>query len=376
MVEIKEITSKSDLKKFIAFPDKLYKNNEYFVPDFKGDELQTLQKETNPAFEHCEAKYFFAYKDGEIAGRICALINHSANERAGKEKMRFNRVDFIDDEEVSKALFDAVENWAHERNINEVHGPIGFSDLDKEGLLIEGFDRLGMSITIYNYPYYKTHIEKLGYQKDNDWIEKILYVPKEADDVFKKLERLSGVVIKRNNLQVYNIKKISEAEPILMQIFDLLNECYKNLYGIAPYTDKQAKHYYDKFKTFLDPQYAKFIVDENDKLVGFGLAAPSLSRALRKCGGRFAPFGFIPLLWALKNPKVLDLYLIGVLPEYQNAGVPAILMNEVLKSALANNIAYAETGPEMETNEKVQSLWRFFDCEDVRRRRCFAKILD
>ncbi len=375
MIEIREVKTISQLKKFRDYPDKLYKNCEYYVPEFKADELGALRKDKNPAFAHCEAKYFLAYKDGKIAGRICGLLNHRANDRAGNVKMRFTRVDFIDDYEVSAALFKAVEDFAKEKGISEVHGPIGFSDMDKEGMLVEGFDRLSVSITIYNYAYYKTHLEKLGYVKDIDWVEKVIKVPKEGDEAIEKMDRLANIVLKRNKLHLYNIKKMSEAQPILMQIFDLLNTCYDHLYGISPFTPQQAQYYFDKFKAFLDPAYAKFIVDENDKLVGFGLAAPSMSKALRKCNGRLFPFGFIHLLHALKHPKVVDLYLIGVLPQYQNAGLPAILMDAVIKSAVRDKVDYAESSPELETNDKVQNLWKYFEYEDVRRRRCYAKKL-
>ncbi len=375
MVEIKEIKSVRDLKKFRDYPDKLFKGYKNYVPDLKGDELNMLRKDKNASFEYSEAKYFLAYKDGKIAGRACALLNKMANERWNSKRMRITRIDFIDDMEVSGALFNAVESWAREIGMTEVQGPLGFSDLDKEGLQIEGFEYPATSITICNYPYYQKHFESYGYKKDVDWVEYHLTPPKENDEVVLKLEKLSRVVLRRHNLTLYEIKKMSEAEPIVRQIFSLLSECYDNLYGMAPYTPRLADEYYKRFKPLLNPDYAKFIIDKDKNLVGFGLGAPSLSDALKKCRGRLFPFGFIHVLKAIKTAKVLELYLVAVKPEYQNAGLPAVLMYSIAKSCLKNGVIYAESSPELENNEKVQSLWKMFETKQVRRRRCFIKEL-
>ncbi len=375
MVEIKAVSEKKDLKKFICFPDKLYKGSKNFVPDLKGDELKMLMPETNPSFEYCDAKFFLAYKDGEIAGRIGAIVNHTANERWNLKQVRITRVDFIDDMEVSAALFGAVEGWARELGLFDVHGPLGFTDLDKEGLLVEGFDRMGSSVTIYNYPYYPKHFEAHGYAKDIDWVEYRIKTPDKDDTRLKRLQGLAKKVMERSNVHFFKIKKIKDAEPIIIQIFELLSECYKDLYGVTPYTEKVAREYLKKFTPLLNPKYAKFIIDEHDKVVGFALAAPSLARALQKSGGRMAPFGWIHLLKAINHPEEVELFLVAVHPDYQKAGLAALLMNEITISAVEQGVKYAESSPELESNRKIQDFWKNYDVEQHKRRRCYVKHL-
>jgi GNAT superfamily N-acetyltransferase len=375
MVEIKEISEKKDLKKFVCFPDKLYKGQKNFVPDLKSDELNMLIPEKNPSFEYCDAKFFLAYKDGEIAGRIGAIVNRTSNERWNQKQVRITRVDFIDDKEVSGALFGAVEGWAKQLGLTDVHGPLGFTDLDKEGLLVEGFDRMGSSVTIYNYPYYQKHFEEHGYQKDVDWVEYRIKAPDRDDPRLKRMQELAKKVMERSNVRFFNIKKIKEAEPIIIQLFDLLSECYKDLYGVTPYTENVARFYLNKFTPLLNPKYVKFIIDEHDKLVGFALAAPSLARALQKSGGRMAPFGWIHLLRALNHAEEVELYLVAVHPDYQKAGLAALLLNEVSVSAVEQGVKYAESSPELELNRKIQDMWKSYDVEQHKRRRCFVKHL-
>ena len=375
MVEIKEITSKKDLKAFINFPDKLYKGVKYFVPELKSEEMSMFSPETNFSYEYTDVKVFLCYKNGELAGRVAALVNNRANELWNQKRIRFSRIDFIDDLEVSGALFGAVEDWAKQLGLNEVQGPLGFTDLDKEGLLIEGFDRMGTSVTIYNYPYYPKHFEAHGYGKDTDWIEYRINVPDKGDTRTERISRLAKKVMERSNIRFFNIKRIKDAAPIVIQLFDLLSECYKDLYGVVPYTDKIANDYLRRFQPLLNPDYAKFIVDENDKLVGFGLAAPSLSRAFQKSRGRMLPFGWAHLLWAVKFPKELDLYLVAVHPDYQKAGLAALLMNEITAAAIKNGIKTAESSPELEDNRKVQDFWKNYDKEQHKRRRCYVKTL-
>lgn len=373
MVEIKEVLTLKDLKKFRDYPDILYKGYKNYVPDLKGDEMNMLRKDKNAAFEYSDARYFLAYKDGKIAGRVGALLNKAANERWNTKRMRITRMDFIDDPEVSAALFKTVEKWAKELGMTEVQGPIGFSDLDKEGLQIEGFEYSALSITICNYPYFQKHFEENGYAKDVDWVEYHLFPPKEDSEVYQKLGKLSRIVLKRHNLRLYKLKKMSDAEPIVRQIFTLMNECYAPLYGTMPFTPKQADEYYARFKPLMNPDYAQFIIDKDDNLVAFGLGAPSLTEPLQKCKGRLFPFGFIPILQTIKKGKVLELYLVSVKPEYQKAGLPAVLMHAVAESCIRNGIKYAESGPELENNENVQALWKMFETKQVRRRRCFIK---
>lgn len=375
MVEIREISEKKDLKKFINFPDKLYKGQKNFVPELKADELNMLMPETNPSFEYSDAKFFLAYKDGKIVGRIGAIVNRMANERWNQKQIRITRMDFIDDMEVSGALFGAVEAWAKELGLNEAHGPLGFTDLDKEGLLVEGFDRMGSSVTIYNYPYYPVHYEAHGFTKDVDWVEFRVKAPDKGDKRIARVQELAKKVMERSNVRFYNIKKIKDAEPIIIQIFELLSECYKDLYGVSPYTEKVARDYLRRFTPLLNPKYAKFIVDENNKLVGFGLAAPSLARAIQKGNGRMLPLGWFHLLRAINNPTEIELYLVAVHPDYQKAGLAALLMNEITASAIEQGVKYAESSPELELNKKIQDFWKNYDVEQHKRRRCFVKHL-
>ena len=375
MVEIKEISSKKDLKAFVNFPDKLYKGVKYFIPELKSEEMSMFSPDTNFAYEYTDTKIFLCYKDGEIAGRVAAIVNNRANELWKQKRIRFSRIDFIDDLEVSGALFGAVEDWAKQLGLNEVQGPLGFTDLDKEGLLIEGFDRMGTSVTIYNYPYYPKHFEAHGYGKDTDWIEYRIKVPDKGDTRTERVSKLARKVMERSNIHFYTIKKIKDAAPIVVQLFGLLSECYKDLYGVVPYTEKIANDYLRRFEQLLNPDYAKFIVDENDKLVGFGLAAPSLSRALQKSKGHMLPFGWVHFLWAVKFPKELDLLLVAVHPEYQKAGLAALLLNEVTVAAIKNGIKVAESSPELEDNRKVQDFWKNYDVEQHKRRRCYVKSL-
>ncbi len=375
MVEIKAVSEKKDLKKFIRFPDKLYKGNKNYVPDLKSDELNMLMPETNPSFEHCDAKFFLAYKDGKIAGRIGAIVHHAANERWNQKQIRITRVDFIDDMEVSAALLGAVEGWAKELGLTEVHGPLGFTDLEKEGMLVEGFDRMGSSVTIYNYPYYPKHFEAHGYVKDIDWVEYRIKAPDKNDTRLKRLQELAKKVMERSNVHFFKIKKIKDAAPIIIQIFELLSECYKDLYGVVPYTDNEARYYLKMYTPILNPKYAKFILDENDKLVGFALASPSLAGALQKSGGRLFPFGWAHLLKAINHPEEIELFLVAVHPDYQKAGLAAVLMNEITISAVEQGVKYAESSPELESNRKIQDLWKNYDVEQHKRRRCYVKHL-
>lgn len=375
MVEIRQATTKKDIKKYIRFPDKLYKGVRNYVPDLKSDEYSMYFPETNFAFEYCDAKFFLAYRDGEIVGRIGAIVNRRANELWNQKQIRITRVDFIDDMEVSGALFAAVEGWAKELGLTEAHGPLGFTDLDKEGLLIEGFDRMGSTVTIYNYPYYQKHFEAHGYSKATDWVEYRIKVPDKRDARVERIREIARKVMERSNVRFFNIKKIKEAAPVIVQLFDLLSECYKNLYGVVPYTEKIARDYLRRFTPLLNPRYAKFIVDEHDKLVGFGLAAPSLVKAFQKSHGRMLPFGWAYLLHALKHPRELELYLVAVHPDYQKAGLAALLLNEIAASAIEDGVKYAESSPELEDNKKVQDFWKNYDAEQHKRRRCFIKRL-
>ena len=371
-VEIKEVTSKKELKQFVKFSHKLYKGNPYYVPGLIEEEMMTLDKVKNPAFEVCDAIYFLAYKNGEIAGRIAGIINRSSNEVWKEKKARFGFVDFIDDNEVVDALFGAVEKWAHEQGMEDVQGPLGFTDMDHEGMLIEGFDQLGTMATIYNYPYYPKHMERLGYIKDQDWCEYKIFIP---ESVPEKHLRIGEIVMKRFGLKIMKFKNAKEIMPYAKNVFHTLNAAYAPLYGFAPLTEKQIDYYVNMYIPMLRIEMVTLIVKEADNSVaGFGISLPSLSRAMQKADGHLFPFGWIPLLKALKSkPKVIDLYLTGVMPEYQNKGVNALLFNDLIPVYQRLGVVYAETNPELETNNAVQAQWEYFKREHHKTRRAFTK---
>jgi GNAT superfamily N-acetyltransferase len=375
MVEVKQVKDKRDVKKFVAFPDKLYKHEKNYVPELKSEEYSMYFPETNFAFEYCDARFYLAYRDGQIVGRIGAIVNRTANELWNQKQIRITRVDFVDDLEVSGALFGALEGWARELGLTEAHGPLGFTDLDKEGLLVEGFDRMGSTVTIYNFPYYAKHFEAYGYSKDIDWLEYRIRVPEQGDERVARVSRLAEKVMDRTHVHFYDLKRMKDAAPIVVQIFDLLSECYKDLYGVVPFTEKIAKDYLRRFAPLMSPDFAKFIIDDNSKLVAFGLAAPSLARAFQKSNGHLLPLGWFHLLRALKNPKELELYLVAVHPDYQKSGLAALLLNDVTASAIRKGVKFAESSPELENNQRVQDMWKNYDVEQHKRRRCYKKQL-
>lgn len=372
-IVIKKVATKRELKKFIRFNYRMYKDNPYSVPDLYDDMLNTFSKKKNAAFEFCEADYFMAYKDGEMVGRVAAIINNKANAKWSKKGVRFGWLDFIDDLEVSKALIDAVEQWGKERGMHEIQGPLGFTDFDAEGLLVEGYDQLSTIATIYNYPYYVTHMEKLGFEKDADWVEYKIYIP---DDIPEKHRRISDIVQRKYNLQ---IKKYTSNRKIAKEygqaIFDLMNEAYDSLYGYSPLSPGQIKQYIKMYLPIVDLRMITLITEADGKLVGVGISMPSISRALQKAHGRLLVFGWFFLLKALfwKHAKMLDLLLIAVKPEYQNKGVNALLFSDLIPVYKSMGFEYAESNPELEQNGKVQSQWEYFKNEQHKRRRAYVR---
>ena len=351
-------------------------DNPNFVPAFFGDDVDDWDEKKNPAFEYCEARSWLAYRDGEVVGRIGAILSHAANEKWGTKRMRFSQVDFIDDPEVSKALFDTVEQWAREKGMEEVHGPLGFCDLDREGMLVDGFDRRSMFYTYYNDPYYLDHLTALGYVKDTDWIEHLLPLNGWEDPNYKKLKRISDAMLRRTGFHKVEVKHKSEYKPYIRQVFELVNIAYSHLYGVVELNDRQIEKYTNKFLPLVDPDFACLIVDDDDKLMGFGVGAPSTAEAMRSCKGHLFPFGWIGLLKALrKKNDTLDLLLIAVRPEYQKSGLNGVIMEHLFTGCNKNGIRRAETGPQLETNTKVHHQWNMFDIEPHKRRRCFVKQL-
>lgn len=371
-VEIKVVETKEDLKKFVLFGNELYKNNPYHIPVLVKDELETLDKDINPAFEFCEAVYYLAYKNGRIVGRIAGIINHRANEAWNQTHARFGFVDFINDNEVVDALFDAVAKWAKSKGMDMLHGPMGFTDMDKEGMLVEGFDRLGTMITIYNYAYYPKQLERIGFMKDQDWKEYIITIP---DSIPERHVRISNLVSQKYGLSVLKFKSNKELIPYGPVVFELINKCYANLYGFSQLSDRQIQYYSKIYMPLLRPDFVTMIRrDKDEKIIGFGLALPNLSRALRKANGSLFPFGFIHLLRALKGrPRVVDLYLMGVLPEYQNRGVNALLFNDLIPIFRQSGAKFAESNPELETNMSVQLQWNYFERKHHKTRRAYIK---
>lgn len=371
-VLIKEVTKKKELKEFIKFPFQIYSNNKYWVPPLLMEEMNNLRRDKNPAFDFCEAKYWLAYKEGKIVGRVAGIINKRYNEKIGNNTARFGYIDFIDDESVSAKLIKTVEEWAKENGVVSLHGPLGFTDMDPEGMLIEGFEELGTIATIYNHPYYPVHLEKLGYTKEIDWIEYELYPTK---DIPEKIERIAETVLKRYKLRVLEVKKAKELLPYAHQIFEVLNLAYKDIHGFVSLTEKQIDLYVKQYFGFIKPDFVPVIVNQENQVVAFGISMPSLSKAFQKNRGRLFPFGFLQILKAMKNNRRADLYLTGVRPDYQDKGVNAVLISETNKTYRKHNITVVESNPELETNSKVQAQWRLYERRQHKRRRCYIKNL-
>ncbi len=373
-ITIKQVTTKRELKRFIRFNYLLYKSNPYSVPDLYDDMLNTFNRKKNAAFEFCEADYFLAYKDGKLVGRVAAIINNRANETWQKKEVRFGWIDFTDDTEVSEALIRTVEQWGKERGMTHITGPLGFTDMDAEGMLVEGFDQLGTMATIYNYPYYPQHMERLGFEKDADWVEYKIFVP---DAIPDKHKRISDLIQRKFNLK---IKKYTSSKLIAREygqaIFELINEAYTPLYGYSALTQRQIDQYVKMYLPILDLRMVTLITDQDDRLVAVGISMPSLSEALQKSHGRLLPLGWFYLLKALffkRRAKMLDLLLVAVKPEYQNKGVNALLFSDLIPVYQQLGFEYAESNPELELNGKVQAQWEYFRTEQHKRRRAFIK---
>ena len=375
MVEIKEIKpTKSNLKKFIQFQIDLYKDNPYFVPPLVSDDLGTLSPDKNPAFDFCDYVYFMAFKDGKPVGRIAGIINRQVNEKNNGATARFGFIDFIDDPQVSKALVGAVEDWARNKGMKKIIGPMGFTDMDHEGMLVDGFQELGTMATIYNYPYYPEHLQNLGYEKEADWIEFLMEVPEKIPE---KYDRIANIVKQKYGLKVkkYKSPKKAKAE-IGRPLFHLINEAYEPLYEYSKLSEKQIDYYIGIYLSLINFDLLTAIVDKDDKLVGIGISMPSLSRALQKSRGKLFPFGWYHLLRALKcKTDRVDLLLVAVKPEYQNKGVNALLFQDLMPYYIKYGFKYAESNLELETNNKVQGQWDYFKNRQHRRRRAFRKML-
>ncbi len=370
-VIVREVTSKKELKKWIKFPNTLYRGNEYYVPFLANDEAETFSPDKNPAYAFCETRLFLAYRGDEIVGRIAGLINHAYNKKWGKNAIRFTRFDFIDDFEVSQKLFDTVVAWGKEYNFTEIMGPIGFTDMDHEGMLVEGFEEFNMSITFYNYPYYLEHMERLGLKKDIDWIEYRIDVPKSLDPRF---ERISKRIVEKNDFEVVTYKNRKVLYNDALEAFKVIDIAFSKLYGTVPLTPEIIKHTLDGYIPLVHLDYICSIKDKDKNIIGFGVLVPSIAKALKKSNGKMLPFGIFRLLKALKGKNdTLEMFFVAVKPEYQTMGIPTMLIQTLTQKIIKNGVRYCETGPMLETNAAVHSMWRHFEKRQHRRRRCYIK---
>lgn len=373
MIEIKEVTTKKMQKEFLNFPLELYKDCHYYVPPLLGDEKQIFSPKYY-YYENCDAVYFNAYKDGKMVGRISGIIQKQANEKNNEKRVRFSRFDCIDDEEVSKALFKAVEDWGKTKGMDTMCGPLGFSDLEREGLLIKGFREYSTFEENYNYEYYPKLVENFGFEKEVDWFEFKIFAPREIDP---KVKRLSEISLKRYNLHVPEIKDIGKfIKKYKNQIFDLVDECYKDLYGTVPFTQGMINNIASQFKLVIKPKNLIVVCDAEENVVAFGLGMPSLAEAVKKSKGKLTLAGIMRLLKAINKPVVCDLALIGIKPEYQHSGIASILLERMLSQMIALNVEHVETNFCLEHNTKIQQIWELFEREHHKTRRAYVKKID
>lgn len=375
-VEIRKVQTKKELKEFIHFANDLYKGDEYYAPSLISDDYNTFDPKKNGAFDFCQAQMFLAYKEGTVAGRVMAIINNRANETWKVKQVRYGWIDFINDEEVAKALLDAVAAWGKERGMTDIAGPLGFTDFDPEGMLVEGFERVATMIGIYNYPYYPQILEKLGYTKETDWMEYRITIP---DELPERYYKYADIVIAKNKLNVRKVtRRMINKENYGRKFFKLINETYYKLYGFSLLSDKQIDAYTKLYLGLLDTRMVSFVENEKGELVAAGVTMPDLTAALQKCGGKLFPFGWFHLLKAIfwKPCDTLDMLLVGVREDYRGKGLNAVLVTDLYPRLKAMGFKYAETTAELETNDSIQAMWKYFEREQHKRRRVYAKKID
>lgn len=375
-VEIKEVQSRRELREFVNFPEKLYRHNPYYVPPLEFDQMDTLDQKKGAAQEFCDSKLYLAYKDGKLAGRVAAIVNRLANKQWNHKEVRFGWYDFIDDREVSKALMDKVEEFGRKYGMESVVGPLGFTDFDPEGLLIEGFDQLSTMALIYNYPYYVDHIEEMGFQKDADWIEYKIEVPKALPE---RVARMANIIEQRANVHVTPLtRRLIKEKDYAHKIFKIINECYKNLYNFTVLPEKMADKYIGFYLKVLDLNYVSLVENDKDEIVAFGITMPSIVRALQRSRGKLFPFGWWYLAKSLffKREEGVEMLLVGVNPDYRNSGVNTLVQLDMFKKYTEAGVKWAETNAILETNIKNQGQFKEFDRECKKRRRSYIKPLD
>ncbi len=375
-IKIKAVQSTEDLEAFVKFAHELYHKNPYYVPKLQRDELNLLNPEVNPAFEHCEAKYFLAFKDDKIVGRIAGIINYQANDTWNQKTVRFGFLDFINDEKVVDLLFDAVEEWAISKGMNTLHGPMGFSDFDEKGVLIEGFDQLGTASTIFNYAYYAQHLERRGFLKDLKWKEYKIEIPKELPKAHQEIVK---EIKEKYGLKILKLKSKQEVSLYAHRIFETLNKCYATEYGYSELNEEQIDFYAKRYTALLRLNFISLVIREEDnKIIAVAITMPSLSKALKKADGSLFPFGWAHLMKAQrsKSNDVVDINIMGVLPEFQNKGITALLYEDLCQEYNKNNIRYAESLPELELSTAVQLQWNLFKRTHHKTRRTYIKKID
>ena len=371
-IKIVEVLTKKQIHLFTEFPNTIYRHVDAYVPALALDERHVFDKKINPVHEYCDSIRFLAYKDSQLVGRIAGIINFKINEAKGLKQVRFSRIDMLDDIDITKALILAVEAWGKTFSCDTIIGPIGFTDLDRQGMLIEGFDQLNMFITIYNHAYYQSHMEYLGFLKDAVWVERKIFAPTEIPD---KVTRGARLARERYGFKLVKLKKKNDVYAHIYKAFEMYNVAFESLYGFFPISNKVMDYYVDQMMLLVDLNYVWFVYDANDKMSGFGVNMPSLARANKKSGGHLFPFGIFRILHAKKHYDVIDLYFIAVDPEHHNKGLIAMMWEDGLKTMMKKGVKYAETGPELEDNHKVLNLWKTFDFVDHKRRACFTKAI-
>jgi predicted GNAT family acetyltransferase len=371
-VEIREVETKKELKTFIKVPFEIYKGDPYWVPPLIMDDLDTFTPTKNPAYENADARLFLAYKDGKAVGRIIGILSHAANDKYNTKNLRFGWFDTINDYEVARSLLMTVEKWGKELGMETMTGPHGFSDLDPEGMLVEGFDQLPTISVYYNFPYYPEFVEKYGFKKEIDYLEFRSVNPQETG-IPPKLLRLGERIKERSGIRVHKFKSKRELKKRTVDLFYLLNEAFEEIYGSVPLSEKQILYYVKKYFSFVDKDLIQLAVDENDEAVGFMIAMPSLSKGFQKAKGRLLPFGWFHILRSLKDYEVLDFYLAGIKKSYRGQGIDLLMVLEVLQAALKKGVKYAESNPELETNKKIHAQWKYFNPTQHKRRRIYRK---
>lgn len=367
-IEIRKVSTHRDLKKFVDFPFKLYKGNAFWCPPLIFDEINTLRKDKNPAFDYCEAEYWLAFRDNKPVGRIAGIINHNECKQWDTRLVRFGWIDFIDSPEVSHRLIETVKDWGRERGMTGIHGPLGFTDMDPEGMLIEGFDQISSLSAIYNYPYYNDHIQQLGFSKATDWVQFEIRIPAEIPS---KVERMTRIVLEKYKLRLLKPRKAGEILPYASKMFMMYNVAFHDLYGFTALTQKQMDYFTKQYFGFIRPEFVSMVLDDKDDVVGFGITMPCLAKALQKTRGRLFPFGFIHLLRAMRWNNTIHMYLIGVSPGYQGKGILALVYHELNKAYVKAGINLARTHPQLEDNFRALSIWKNYDARVNIRRRCW-----